>query len=137
MTTITPNHDPRLCMKAKENRKKLLREIHKCLDSLDACDRLVESGKMRHSRNNPECPPPSITYPDYPKRGEYYIPLPEKTKPWERPRNPSRELLGGDLKIGCDCTKRNGLQDDCQRLQCRGQPACLEKPDPYCFPSFN
>ncbi|KAF5296651.1 hypothetical protein FQR65_LT10191 [Abscondita terminalis] len=46
----------------------------------------------------------------------------------------SRELLGGVLYIGCDCEKRNGLQDECKRRQCQGSPACLTKP-PTCCPS--
>lgn len=51
------------------------------------------------------------------------------------PRSKSVELIGGDLKVGCQCIKRNGLQDDCERLQCRGQNQCLTKPDPTCPPS--
>ncbi|KAF5284320.1 hypothetical protein FQA39_LY04613 [Lamprigera yunnana] len=47
----------------------------------------------------------------------------------------SRELLGGVLYSGCDCRKRNGLQDECKRTQCRGSPACLTKPEPTCCPS--
>lgn len=47
----------------------------------------------------------------------------------------SRELRGGILYSGCDCEKRNGLQDDCQRSECRGSPACLTKPNPSCGPS--
>ncbi|KAB0794865.1 hypothetical protein PPYR_11704 [Photinus pyralis] len=47
----------------------------------------------------------------------------------------SRELLGGILYVGCDCGKKNGLQDDCRRTQCQGSPACLAKPEPTCCPS--
>ncbi|XP_022918443.1 uncharacterized protein [Onthophagus taurus] len=46
----------------------------------------------------------------------------------------SRELRGGIMYIGCDCEKRNGLQDDCQRTGCHGSPPCLTKP-PTCGPS--
>lgn len=46
----------------------------------------------------------------------------------------SRELRGGILYTGCDCEKRNGLQDDCQRTGCHGSPACLTSP-PTCPPS--
>lgn len=46
----------------------------------------------------------------------------------------SRELRAGILYHGCDCEKRNGLQDQCPRLQCRGSPRCLTNP-PTCPPS--
>lgn len=46
----------------------------------------------------------------------------------------SRELRASILYRGCDCEKTNGLQDDCQRTDCRGSPECLTKP-PTCGPS--
>lgn len=46
----------------------------------------------------------------------------------------SRELRSSILYRGCDCEKTNGLQDDCQRTDCRGSPECLTKP-PTCGPS--
>lgn len=46
----------------------------------------------------------------------------------------SRELRGGVLYVGCDCEKRNGLQDDCHRSECFGRPPCLTRP-PTCGPS--
>lgn len=39
------------------------------------------------------------------------------------------------LYVGCDCGKRNGLQDDCPRSDCHGSPECLTKPDPTCCPA--
>lgn len=46
----------------------------------------------------------------------------------------SRELRAGILYAGCDCEKRNGLQDQCPRSQCQGSPQCLTIP-PTCPPS--
>ncbi|XP_018319150.1 uncharacterized protein LOC108732700 isoform X1 [Agrilus planipennis] len=46
----------------------------------------------------------------------------------------SRELRCGILYMGCDCEKRNGLQDDCRRTGCQGSPQCLTRP-PTCAPS--
>jgi hypothetical protein len=43
------------------------------------------------------------------------------------------ELRGGVFYNRCDCVKRNGLQDDCQRVLCQGRPACLTDP-PMCIP---
>ncbi|RZC37920.1 keratin-associated protein 9-1-like [Asbolus verrucosus] len=50
-------------------------------------------------------------------------------------RSKSRELRASILHVGCDCEKRNGLQDDCPRSECRGSPECMTKPDPTCGPS--
>lgn len=47
----------------------------------------------------------------------------------------SREIRSSVLYVGCDCERRNGLQDDCQRTECKGSPECLTKPDPTCCPS--
>jgi hypothetical protein len=44
------------------------------------------------------------------------------------------ELRGGVFHFGCDCTKRNGLQDNCQRIECLGRPPCRTEP-PMCIPS--
>lgn len=37
--------------------------------------------------------------------------------------------------MGCQCEKRNGLQDDCPRSDCQGSPECLARPNPTCGPS--
>uniref|UniRef100_A0A1B6C761 Uncharacterized protein n=1 Tax=Clastoptera arizonana TaxID=38151 RepID=A0A1B6C761_9HEMI len=69
-----------------------------------------------------------------PSKIEYYEehPFPEyPPPPWILPRLASRELRGGTHYIGCDCYKKNGLQDDCQRMEC-GVPPCTTKPDPCC-----
>ncbi|XP_013176071.1 PREDICTED: uncharacterized protein LOC106124149 [Papilio xuthus] len=47
----------------------------------------------------------------------------------------SRELRGGIMYYSCHCIKRNGLQHDCRRTGCGGEPACLVLPDPLCAPS--
>ncbi|KAG5876712.1 hypothetical protein JTB14_038029 [Gonioctena quinquepunctata] len=46
----------------------------------------------------------------------------------------SRELRASILYTGCDCEKRDGLQDDCLRTDCRGSPECFTNP-PTCGPS--
>lgn len=50
----------------------------------------------------------------------------------------SRELRASEL-LGCTCTKRNGIQDDCNRRDCQGPRSCLishKKPLPACCPSI-
>lgn len=39
------------------------------------------------------------------------------------------------MYYSCHCIKRNGLQHDCRRTGCGGEPACLVLPDPLCAPS--
>lgn len=39
------------------------------------------------------------------------------------------------MYYSCHCIKRNGLQHDCRRTGCGGEPACLTLPDPLCAPS--
>uniref|UniRef100_A0A1B6DSW3 Uncharacterized protein n=1 Tax=Clastoptera arizonana TaxID=38151 RepID=A0A1B6DSW3_9HEMI len=53
----------------------------------------------------------------------------------QRPRYPSQELRGGVLHVGCTCDRRDGLQDDCQRSDCRGHPLCVVHSGPHCAPS--
>lgn len=50
-------------------------------------------------------------------------------------RTKSRELRGGVMYYSCHCIKRNGLQHDCRRTGCGGEPSCLTLPDPLCAPS--
>lgn len=50
-------------------------------------------------------------------------------------RTKSRELRGGVMYYSCHCIKRNGLQHDCRRTGCGGEPGCLVLPDPVCAPS--
>lgn len=50
-------------------------------------------------------------------------------------RTKSRELRGGIMYYSCHCIKRNGLQHDCRRTGCGGEPACLVLPYPLCAPS--
>ena len=47
----------------------------------------------------------------------------------------SRELRGGVLMTSCECPKRNGLQLDCPRTECKGRPCCTVQPWPLCCPS--
>lgn len=48
----------------------------------------------------------------------------------------SRELRGGRFIANCNCTRRNGLQYDCQRAECQGHLICLTRPFPKCCPSL-
>lgn len=50
-------------------------------------------------------------------------------------RTKSRELRAGIMYYSCHCIKRNGLQHDCRRTGCNGEPACLVLPHPLCAPS--
>ncbi|XP_060520263.1 keratin-associated protein 10-7-like isoform X2 [Cylas formicarius] len=50
-------------------------------------------------------------------------------------RSKSRELRASVLHVGCECEKHNGLQDNCPRSECHGNPECLTKPEPTCGPS--
>lgn len=56
--------------------------------------------------------------------------------PYPRPAA-SVELRCGVLYSGCQCVKRDGLQQDCPRSECQGRPACLAYPAPTCVPSGN
>ncbi|KAG4072394.1 hypothetical protein HA402_004326 [Bradysia odoriphaga] len=54
----------------------------------------------------------------------------------ERRRCPSRELRAGILYRGCECFRRNGIQDDCPRADCQQRKRdCLTLPAPKCCPS--
>ncbi|XP_014247104.1 uncharacterized protein LOC106665294 [Cimex lectularius] len=53
--------------------------------------------------------------------------------PWYKPRSKSVEIRGGVVMNGCDCWKKNGLQDDCHRWDC-ARPECLTRPLPECPP---
>lgn len=39
------------------------------------------------------------------------------------------------MYYSCHCIKRNGLQHDCRRTGCGGEPGCMVLPDPMCAPS--
>lgn len=56
--------------------------------------------------------------------------------PVPRPSD-SVELRCGVLYSGCQCTKRDGLQQDCPRSHCQGRPECMAFPAPICVPSGN
>lgn len=55
--------------------------------------------------------------------------------PWDLRRYRSRELIGSQLYSGCACPKRNGLQDECRRLDCKGRDCCRAQPVAKCRPS--
>lgn len=55
---------------------------------------------------------------------------------WKNLASRSRELRGGKLIANCNCTRRNGLQYDCQRSECQGHPVCLTRPYAKCCPSL-
>ncbi|CRK92765.1 CLUMA_CG006289, isoform A [Clunio marinus] len=51
------------------------------------------------------------------------------------PKRSFRELRGSILIIKCECVKRNGLQLDCPRRECKGRPLCTVRPIPRCCTS--
>ncbi|XP_034247004.1 uncharacterized protein LOC117648571 [Thrips palmi] len=55
--------------------------------------------------------------------------------PWDLRRYRSRELIASQLHFGCVCPKRNGLQDECRRLDCKGKDCCTSQPVAKCRPS--
>uniref|UniRef100_A0A161MM61 Keratin-associated protein 9-1-like protein n=1 Tax=Triatoma infestans TaxID=30076 RepID=A0A161MM61_TRIIF len=63
-------------------------------------------------------------------------PLIKPCKPWALPRQKSFELRCSLMFKGCDCYKHNGLQDRCERSDCKGSPECLTQPSPTCPPSL-
>ncbi|KAG8290752.1 hypothetical protein J6590_076441 [Homalodisca vitripennis] len=49
--------------------------------------------------------------------------------------NDNYKIIASQLTAsGCECIKRNGLQDDCRLPRCRGSPACKITPFPKCEP---
>lgn len=52
------------------------------------------------------------------------------TAEWDR-----IELRGGMLIVGCKCVRNDGMQHECRRAKCMGQPQCLVSPAPTCQPS--
>ncbi|GAB0091137.1 hypothetical protein DMENIID0001_059460 [Sergentomyia squamirostris] len=50
-------------------------------------------------------------------------------------RKASWELRNSVLYTNCDCSKRNGLQDDCRMSMCQGKKDCLTCPEPDCLPA--
>ncbi|VVC45945.1 Hypothetical protein CINCED_3A016100 [Cinara cedri] len=45
------------------------------------------------------------------------------------------EFRGGQLIVGCKCTRHDGMQHECRRTGCMGQPQCLTYPVATCGPS--
>lgn len=48
----------------------------------------------------------------------------------------SRELRKGVFFQNCGCSRRNGLQYDCQRKECQSRPGCVAQPFAKCCPSL-
>ncbi|XP_025414692.1 uncharacterized protein LOC112686558 [Sipha flava] len=45
------------------------------------------------------------------------------------------ELRGGQMIVGCKCTRNDGMQHECLRTKCMGRPPCLTFPVATCAPS--
>lgn len=86
----------------------------------------VKTNKKPEKREKPEKQPADQKPSDI---AHWYKPLGTAVK-----QSKSRELRASVLYVNCDCEKRNGLQDDCQRMECHGSPECLTQP-PTCGPS--
>ncbi|XP_030029421.2 uncharacterized protein LOC115446781 [Manduca sexta] len=82
-----------------------------------------------------DCGPPKAKPTDGGTRAEEVGVEKEDDKENQLKRTKSRELRGGIMYYSCHCIKRNGLQHDCRRTGCGGEPACLTMPDPVCAPS--
>lgn len=49
--------------------------------------------------------------------------------------NDNYKIIGSRITAsGCECIKRNGLQDDCPLPRCKGSPSCKITPFPRCEP---
>ncbi|CAK1544672.1 unnamed protein product [Leptosia nina] len=113
-----------------------------------------QQGSIRYlCREGPSCPkpcpppcPPCVRRPPpgktYKGRSDDATPQTEEgsaekkdEKENQLKRTKSRELRGGIMYYSCHCIKRNGLQHDCRRTGCGGEPSCLVLPDPLCAPS--
>ncbi|KAF6205157.1 hypothetical protein GE061_019324 [Apolygus lucorum] len=55
-----------------------------------------------------------------------YSDPPLNIPPWFRPRFKSVEIRMGHVYNGCECWRKNGLQDDCPRWDCQ-RPECIDK----------
>ncbi|XP_069362410.1 uncharacterized protein [Maniola hyperantus] len=82
-----------------------------------------------------DCGPPKERSADTDARAEESGREKKETKENHLKRTKSRELRGGIMYYSCHCIKRNGLQHDCRRTGCGGEPSCLVMPDPLCAPS--
>ncbi|XP_032529428.1 uncharacterized protein LOC116779267 [Danaus plexippus] len=82
-----------------------------------------------------DCGPPILKSNDAAPRTEESGTEKKDEKENQLKRTKSRELRGGIMYYSCHCIKRNGLQHDCRRTGCGGEPACLVLPDPLCAPS--
>ncbi|XP_045472939.1 uncharacterized protein LOC123679610 [Harmonia axyridis] len=87
----------------------------------------------------PPCKPPTATTPDILVCYKCKTDSSKKKKNKanvgkELGESKSRELRAGILYVGCDCERKNGLQDNCLRTGCQGSPECLKSP-PTCLPS--
>lgn len=86
----------------------------------------------------PSCPPPcplKVTYTTLMARIFQQANLDSQFSFENFQRCKSRELRASLLVTQCECVKRNGLQLDCPRKECRGRPMCSTKPIPSCCPS--
>ncbi|XP_049878294.1 uncharacterized protein LOC126375421 [Pectinophora gossypiella] len=108
----------------------------------DAMARLLRRSAFRCSPCGPmvcykyeDCGPPSGKASDGGKRAEEGGAQKKGENEIQLRRIKSRELRGGIMYYSCHCIKRNGLQHDCRRTGCGGEPACLTLPDPVCAPS--
>ncbi|XP_045779623.1 uncharacterized protein LOC123877163 [Maniola jurtina] len=82
-----------------------------------------------------DCGPPKERSADTDPRVEESGTEKKGSKENQLKRTKSRELRGGIMYYSCHCIKRNGLQHDCRRTGCGGEPSCLVMPDPLCAPS--
>lgn len=90
--------------------------------------------------NPPCCPMPACSYGPCdsccrPKVSQLQIILSFSKNKLQFHRFKDQKMLNSCFINPCACIKRNGLQDNCQRRECRGRPVCMTKPNAICCPS--
>jgi len=117
---LPKGHDESACHTRNQKNKIVLQAMKRLVKDLENYPR-CEQWDTSLTANNTEGP----------FRFGVYQP---RSKPWENNGVKGIELIGGELVRTCGCLMRNGLQDDCRRLQCRGRPWCRTTPFPNCPP---
>uniref|UniRef100_A0A0A9WS54 Calcium-transporting ATPase 1 n=1 Tax=Lygus hesperus TaxID=30085 RepID=A0A0A9WS54_LYGHE len=85
------------------------------------------TGGKREPRRKPKDKPTNPFWTDGNRQDHPLLPIPRPPR--------TVEIRGGDILGQCECLKRNGLQHDCPKWDCRGEDLCLTWPIPTCQPS--
>ncbi|KAF6213333.1 hypothetical protein GE061_011052 [Apolygus lucorum] len=85
------------------------------------------AGDKKDLKRKPKGKPTNPFWTDKTRQDHPLLPIPRPPR--------TVEIRGGDILGQCECLKRNGLQDDCPKWDCRGEHLCLTWPMPTCQPS--